>query len=173
MLLEDFCYAYGHGAVEECHDVGDLFLHDEFVEVVHQFLGAFNGEGRDYEISAGVFCFVDDLGESCFYVGDGFVVPVSVGRFDDDEVSLGEYFGIAEDGSVGSSDVSGEENGFGVAVGFQGDFNHGSAEDVSGVVECCGDGVCELYGLSVFYSGEEFVACFGVFGGVDGFDGSW
>lgn len=106
----------GHGAIEADGEGLDGTFMEEDGEVVGHLLGASDGEGGDEHFAA-VF---DGLADDIFEFGDriviGAVVVVAVGGFEEDEVSGAERFIFPEDGHGFGAQVSGEDDGFGLAL---------------------------------------------------------
>ena len=172
MFFEHLGDSNGHGAVEKGGDGIDFFFEKKFVEVIKNFLGPFDGEAGYDDVSAGGAGFVDDAGERFFDFKGVRMFAIAVGRFDDDVIGVFKEGRVAEDGFVFSADVTGEDNGAlgSITSGFK--FDHGGAEDVSGVVKSCLDGIGDIGGFFVFNRSIEFGAFLGVFGIVKGHDGA-
>lgn len=76
---------------------------------------------------------------------------VAVGGFDEYVVGLVKDGRVSQDGFVAAPDVTGKQDGCGLAVIMDFGFYHRGAEDVSGVVKGCLDSVGDFDEFFVSY----------------------
>jgi hypothetical protein len=110
-------------------------------EEVEQVLGAAHRERRDHDVAAPLHDrLVECRHELVERLVEGLVQPVAVGRFDHEDVGLGDGRGIAHDRPARLPEIAREHEPAGVAAGRDARLDDRRAEDVAGVAEAAAHG---------------------------------
>src|SRR5712672_1467196 len=110
----------------------DTLLVFELAQVVHESLGAADGEGGNDDGAAALGNTIDDGGE---LFGGIARLALAVGGFAEEDVGGdGRCGGIIENGLIVASDIAGEHDDSFLAAFVDGENEGGGAENVAGVV---------------------------------------
>ena len=99
----------------------------DFPDEIEHFLCTSYGKGRNYQIAAGIQCFLDFFRQCLHIVRRNCVEPITISTFHDDVVRFRCVAGVVDDGLVDVADVTGKYQFFGHISLCQPDFHAGGA----------------------------------------------
>ena len=126
---------HGERAVDIDRYLGDLAGAVELVQAVHQFLNPAQGKRRNQQLATMRSHAPNCVPQVPFRLTEGLVIPVGVGRFDDEAVDrTRRRLRVSHDRQAAAADVAREHDALIAALGYP-EVHSGGTEDMPCVVE--------------------------------------
>ena len=126
----------GHRRIDIDLERREALALNQVGENADDFLRAADGKSRDDQVAVGGAGALDGVDDFVLGLGHGAVRAVAVGRFDEQQVGLGDdFFGVAQHRSIVHSEVARKDQFARAASVDDVDFEPRRPQDVAGVVE--------------------------------------
>lgn len=141
VFFKNLSHFDGHRTVNKSHQMRNAVFAQKTIQMIEQFLRAFDGEAGNHNVAAGFMRFVNDTRE---LGGDVFCLTmhaVPVGGFNQHIVRFLKLIRIINDGNVPSPDIAGKKKSAALIVLLDGQPDTGGAENMTRFAELGGDSV--------------------------------